>query len=149
MANAPTLQKPAYLAARSGQVPLLPGFGRQYRCWQRSPEPAENEPEVCPLVKTLLNQKLPNKSLGSNRFSWFLRWGVLVKVIPGLISFVPTHHLKASKGPDIHLASRLVNSIIVIRRDKVQRSHHGGRPRAGFAGPIYVFLFTYIVYNRD
>lgn len=100
---------------RSGQVPLLPGFARQYRCWQRSPEPAENEPEVCPLVKTLLNQKLPNKSLGSNRFSWFLRWGVLVKVIPGLISFVPTHHLKASRGPDIHLASRLVNSIIVIR----------------------------------
>ena len=31
----------------------------------------------------------------------------------------------------------------------LSQEQHGGQPRAGLAGPIYVVLFTYIIYNRD
>ena len=61
-----------------------------------SADPAVDDPEVRPALKVLTTQVLPNKALGTNRFSKFSQWDVLVRAIARLISVVQSRLRKTS-----------------------------------------------------
>ena len=54
-------------------------------------ETAEDDPEVRPVVLALATQILPDKRLGTSRFSRFSQWATLVRAIGRLLSFVQSH----------------------------------------------------------
>ena len=58
-------------------------------------ETAEDDPEVCPVVLALATQILPDKPLGTSRFSRISHWATLVRAIGRLLSFVQSHRQKS------------------------------------------------------
>ena len=142
----PTLQNPADLATRSVHAQNLidsmwhsgPKFLHSQDSLvsiavsREASEAAEDDPEVRPLVKTLVTRMLPNECLGSSRFSRFSRWQPLVMAIARLISFVQSIHFSqksASSLANLYKAKLLIIQTIQheTHKDEIDRLTSSGR----------------------
>ena len=90
-------------------------------------ETAEDDPEVRPVVQVLATQIIPDKPLGTSRFSRFSRWAILVSAIGRLLSFVQSHRQKSleksstTEGTKPTPSASLVNSAKFLIIQNVQR----------------------------
>ena len=88
---------------------------------------SEDDPEVRPVVQVLATQIIPDKPLGTSRFSRFSRWATLVSAIGRLLSFVQSHRQKSleksstTEGTKPTPSASLLNSAKFLIIQNVQR----------------------------
>ena len=81
-------------------------------------ETAEHDPEVRPVVQVLATQIIPDKPLGSSRFSRFSRWATLVSAIGRLLSFVQSHRQKSLEKSSTTEGTKPTPSASLLNRAK-------------------------------
>ena len=81
-------------------------------------ETAEDDPEVRPVVQVLATQIIPDKPLGTSRFSRFSRWATLVSAIGRRLSFVQSHLQKSLEKSSTTEGTKPTPSASLLNRAK-------------------------------
>ena len=81
-------------------------------------ETAEDDPDVRPVVQVLATQIIPDKPLGTSRFSRFSRWATLVSAIGRLLSFVQSHRQKSLEKSGTTEGTKPMPSASLLNRAK-------------------------------
>ena len=128
----PSHRNPANLATRSVDAQNLSSsmwhHGPTFLHYQESAvntnpslasETAEDDPEVRPVVLALATQILPDKPLGTSRFSRFSQWATLVRAIGRLVSFVHSHSQKSLEKSSITKGIKPMKSACLLNKAKL------------------------------